>query len=97
MAMLLATPARAVPGGLDASFGSGGTYTFTTAQGWLGFQSAVQSTGKIVTVHSCGVYATADVCVTRIAANGAGGIDTTFAASAAVPGIFATGDAAVQE
>ena len=97
MAILPATPARAVPGGLDASFGSGGTYPFTTAQGWLGFQSAVQSTGKIVTVHSCGVYATADVCVTRIAANGAGGIDTTFAASAAVPGIFGTGDATVQE
>lgn len=96
-AMLLATPVRAVPGGLDASFGSGGTYSFANAQGWLGFQSAVQSTGKIVTLHSCGSYSTADVCVIRIAANGAGGIDTTFAASEPVPGIFRTGDAAQQE
>ena len=38
-AMLLATPVRAVPGGLDASFGSGGTYSFANAQGWLGFAS----------------------------------------------------------
>jgi uncharacterized delta-60 repeat protein len=96
-AVLLAAPARAVPGGLDPSFGSGGSYSFTNAQGWLGYQSAVQSTGKIVTLHSCGDYSTADVCVTRIAANGAGGIDTTFAASEPVPGIFRTGDAAQQE
>jgi uncharacterized delta-60 repeat protein len=96
-ALLAATPALAVPGGLDMGFASGGTYLFSNAQGWLGFQSAVQSTGKIVTLHSCGSYSTADVCVTRIAANGAGGIDTTFAASEAVPGIFRTGDPAQQE
>ena len=31
--LLLATSAHAVPGGLDNSFASGGTYQFTTAQG----------------------------------------------------------------
>ncbi len=95
--LLLATSARAVPGGLDNSFATSGTYQFTNAQGWLGFQSAVQSTGKIITLHSCGTYSTADVCVTRLQANGSGGIDTTFAATAAIPGVFRTGDATAQE
>mgnify|MGYP000882979104 CR=1 FL=1 len=95
--LLLATSARAVPGGLDNTFASGGTYQFSNAQGWIGFQSAVQSTGKIVTLHSCGTYSTSDLCVTRLQANGSGGIDTTFAAAAAIPGVFRTGDATAQE
>lgn len=94
--MLLTTlVASAAPGDLDAGFGtvaSPGAYSFTNAQGFIGRASAVQSTGKIVSVLGCGPQATADFCVTRLTADGSQ-LDTTFAIS----GVFTIGDPAQQE
>ncbi len=86
------TSTYAAPGGLDTTFGTNGVYSFTNAQGWQAPQSAVQSTGKIITVHDCGPQTTADVCVTRLTMDGAA-LDSTFATS----GVFSSGDVAVQE
>jgi len=96
-AALLLAPllAFATPGDLDAGFGtvaSPGAYSFTNAQGFIGRASAVQSTGKIVSVHGCGPQPTADFCVTRLSADGSQ-LDTTFATS----GVFTIGDPAQQE
>lgn len=96
-AALLLAPllAFATPGDLDASFGtvaSPGAYSFTNAQGFNGRASAVQSTGKIVSVLQCGPQATADFCVTRLSADGSQ-LDTTFATS----GVFTIGDPLQQE
>lgn len=95
LALLIPLTAIATPGDLDGSFGtaaSPGAYSFTNAQGFIGRASAVQSTGKVVSVLGCGPQPTADFCITRLNANGSQ-LDATFATN----GVFTIGDPAQQE
>ena len=73
---LLAPPAHAAPGDLDATFGTGGKLTTDIGSSDLGSSVALQSDGKIVVAGDSWNGSNADVALVRYTSTGA--LDTSF-------------------